>query len=105
MFSFAAVIASLLDGGSSTGNLTIVNLYPNPTSGVITLEVSGIEGERLDVRFFNMAGQLIAQANFSSNNGTVNQTIELSKKIAAGQYYIGIYDGLNTPVITKIVKQ
>ena len=93
------------DNASSTGNLTIVNLYPNPTSGVITLEVSGIEGERLDVRFFNMAGQLIAQANFSSNNGTVNQTIELSKKIAAGQYYIGIYDGLNTPVITKIVKQ
>lgn len=89
----------------ATGNLTLVAVYPNPTSGVITLEVSGIEGDKLDVRFFNMAGQLIAQTNFASNNGTVNQTIELSKKIAAGQYYMGIYDGMNTPVITKIFKQ
>lgn len=87
------------------GTLTLVNLYPNPTSSMLTLEVSGVQGSKIDVRVFNMNGQLVSQIEAPANNGSVNQTIELSKKIAAGQYYMGIYDGTNTPIITKIVKQ
>jgi hypothetical protein len=89
----------------SQGTLTMVNLFPNPTSGIVTLEVSGVQGAKLEVRVFNMNGQMVSQIELPAYNGSVNQTIELSKKIAAGQYYMGIYDGTNTPILTKIVKQ
>lgn len=86
-------------------SLQLVNLYPNPTTGSFNLEVSGVVNNMIEVKIFNMNGQLISLIEVPANNGTVNQTIELSKKIAVGQYYIGIYDGTNTPIISKIVKQ
>jgi hypothetical protein len=85
--------------------LQLVSLYPNPTSGSFTLEVTGVVNSSLDVKVFNMSGQLISEISIPVNNGIVNHSIELSKKIAIGQYYLGIYDGTNTPIITKIVKQ
>jgi hypothetical protein len=39
-----------------------------------------------------MQGQHIASFQLKANNGKVKQTIELSPKIAAGSYYLGIYD-------------
>jgi len=85
-------------------NLTLVNLYPNPTNGAFTIEVKGVVGAKIDVKVFNMEGQLISQIELPASNGVVEHSVELSKKIAAGQYYVGIYDGVQTPVITKIVK-
>lgn len=86
-------------------SLQLVNLYPNPTTGKITLEVTGVLNNEIEVKMFNMNGQIVSQTTIPANNGTVEYTLEFSRKIANGQYYIGIYDGTNTPIISKIVKQ
>jgi len=89
----------------AANGIQLVSLYPNPTTSTFTLEVNGAKTNQVQIKIFNMNGQLIAQTSLEVANGSATQTIELSKKIAAGQYYLGIYDGDATPIITKIVKQ
>jgi large repetitive protein len=82
-----------------------IKLYPNPTSGSFTLEMAKVQSQTVVIRIFNLAGEMIANFDAPTSNGTLIQSFELSRKIAVGTYYIGIYDGNNQPVIQKIVKQ
>jgi uncharacterized protein (DUF2141 family) len=79
---------------SSLSELTfqMISLYPNPNNGVFELQIEGIKSAALEAKLFNMQGQYIASFQLKANNGKVKQTIELSPKIAAGSYYLGIYD-------------
>jgi hypothetical protein len=79
---------------SNLSELTIqtMSLYPNPNSGIFELQIEGVKGAGLEAKLFNMQGQHIANFQLKSVNGKVKQTIELSPKIAAGSYYLGIYD-------------
>jgi hypothetical protein len=79
---------------SSLSELTfqMISLYPNPNNGVFELQIEGIKSAALEAKLFNMQGQHIASFQLKANNGKVTQTIELSPKIAAGSYYLGIYD-------------
>ncbi|MEY4287684.1 MAG: hypothetical protein RL511_1773 [Bacteroidota bacterium] len=79
---------------SSLSELTfeMISLYPNPNNGVFELQIEGIKSAALEAKLFNMQGQHIASFQLKANNGKVMQTIELSPKIAAGSYYLGIYD-------------
>ena len=70
----------------------MISLYPNPNNGVFEIQLDGCKSAGLEAKLFNMQGQHIASFQLKSNNGQVKQTIELSPKIAAGSYYLGIYD-------------
>jgi uncharacterized protein (DUF2141 family) len=70
----------------------MISLYPNPNNGVFEIQLDGCKSAALEAKLFNMQGQHIASFQLKSNNGQVKQTIELSPKIAAGSYYLGIYD-------------
>ena len=91
---------------SSLSELTfdLMSLYPNPNNGVFELEIEGINGASLDAKLFNAQGQQVASFVLKSNNGKVKQTVELSPKIAAGTYYLGIYDQSKGAVM-QFVKQ
>jgi uncharacterized protein (DUF2141 family) len=70
----------------------MISLYPNPNNGVFEIQLNGCNSAGLEAKLFNMQGQHIASFQLKSSNGQVKQTIELSPKIAAGSYYLGIYD-------------
>ena len=91
---------------SSLAELTfeLMSLYPNPNQGVFELEIEGVNSASLDAKLFNAQGQQVANFVLKSNNGKVKQTIELSPKIAAGTYYLGIYEQ-TTGTVVQFVKQ
>ncbi|MEY4803708.1 MAG: hypothetical protein RL331_221 [Bacteroidota bacterium] len=70
----------------------MISLYPNPNKGIFEIQLDGCKSAGLEAKLFNMQGQHIASFQLKSSNGQVKQTIELSPKIAAGSYYLGIYD-------------
>jgi uncharacterized protein (DUF2141 family) len=70
----------------------MISLYPNPNNGIFEIQLDGCNSAGLEAKLFNMQGQHIASFQLKSSNGQVKQTIELSPKIAAGSYYLGIYD-------------
>lgn len=81
-----------------------VQLYPNPNNGVFEIEMDGVEGASVDGKLFNVSGQLVSSFELKAIDGKVKQTIEMSKKLAAGTYYIGLYNE-NKAVVKQFVKE
>lgn len=81
-----------------------VQIYPNPNNGVFELEMDGVDGAFVEGKLFNVAGQLVSTFNISATDGKVKQTIEMSKKLAAGTYYLGLYNN-DKAVVKQFVKE
>ena len=77
-------------------NETSMKLYPNPTNGNITLEVSSaMVGKRYSIQDFS--GRTIRDGKISSSQ----EQIEL-EHVARGVYYLSIENGSS---VIKLVKQ
>ncbi|MFW5725930.1 MAG: T9SS type A sorting domain-containing protein, partial [Bacteroidota bacterium] len=52
-----------------------VNIYPNPTDGIFTVEIKGLEDERMEMCLYNFSGQKILCEEIERNfrNGFVKQ--------------------------------
>lgn len=83
---------------------TLVNIYPNPNNGVFELEVDGISDSKVAGKLFNVSGQLVSSFELTAQNGKIKETIEMSKKLAAGTYYLGLYQD-NKAVVKQFVKE
>ena len=82
-----------------------VHIYPNPNTGQFTLNVSGEAGGGIQIKIFNLFGQLILNkdlSGFQTLTG-LNQQIDLSK-YARGMYYVKVVTGENV-FTRKIVYQ
>lgn len=86
------------------GTLQGVKLYPNPNNGVFELVVEGVVGEAVDCKLFNVNGQEVSSFKITATNGTAQKTIEMSKKLAAGTYYLGVYNN-NKACVKKFVRE
>jgi hypothetical protein len=84
--------------------IKISKLYPNPNKGIFELELSGLIGEKVDLKFFNVSGQLVSALNLSIENGELRKTIEISSKLASGTYYLGIYTE-NAAKVVEFIKE
>ena len=83
---------------------TLVNLYPNPNKGVFELEIDGISDSKVEGKLFNVSGQLVSSFDLTAQNGKIKETIEMSKKLAAGTYYLGLYQD-NKAVVKQFIKE
>jgi hypothetical protein len=83
---------------------TFVRLYPNPNKGVFELEIDGITGSKVDGKLFNVTGQLVSSFELTAQDGKVKETIEMSKKLASGTYFIGVYQD-NKAIVKQFVKE
>ena len=63
-----------------------------------------LTGDKLNCKLFNIQGQLVSEFNLSVVDGKVSQTLEMSKKLASGTYYLGIYQN-NKAQIKQFVKE
>jgi uncharacterized protein (DUF2141 family) len=85
-------------------NFSLVNIYPNPNKGVFELEIEGIVGTNVEAKLFNVSGQLVSSFQLTAKDGKVKQTIEMSKKLAAGTYYLGLYNDQKT-MVKQFIKE
>ena len=91
---------------SSITELTfeLTELFPNPNAGSFEIVVQGVQGSTANAQLFNAQGQLVSSFELKANNGQVKQKLEMSHKLAAGTYYLGIYDQQHAAVL-QFVKQ
>ena len=74
-------------------------LYPNPNKGVFELEIQGVIGDVVDCKLFTTDGKLVASFQLGAANGVAKNTIEMSHKLAAGSYFIGVYNKQRAEII------
>ncbi len=77
-----------------------LNLYPNPTSGIFTLNLSGTQG-KTTVKVTSLLGQEIFSENFSNANG--RHTLDLSS-YEAGTYVVQVITS-NGLLTQRVIKQ
>jgi hypothetical protein len=80
-----------------------VSAYPNPTTGLVTLDIYGYKFETFNVRICDAIGKTVATPPFTTRNGSI--TIDLTA-MPAGAYFIAVTDNhYSTAVSAAIIKQ
>lgn len=77
-----------------------VSAYPNPTTGLVKLDIYGYKFETFNVRIADAAGKLVATPPFTTTNGSI--TIDLTA-MPAGAYMIAVTDNNYKTAVTSIV--
>ncbi|HYV90699.1 MAG TPA: MopE-related protein [Chitinophagales bacterium] len=83
---------------NTSGNIASASLsmYPNPSDGIFVIDLS-LDDETLnggaDVRLFNMFGQMIYQSRETIANGILLTQVDLTKNLAAGNYFVRVIAG------------
>ena len=77
----------------------VVSIYPNPTSGLFTINLNNLQGE-VNYTITTLEGRIVKQAN---NITTNNVEVDLSNE-SKGVYLLRINEG-NTNKVYKIVRQ
>jgi len=66
-----------------------LQVFPNPTEGLLNLSFQSAEAQTFDIRILDAAGRLVATESFSTMPGKVNRQYDLSDK-AKGIYFFSI---------------
>ena len=90
--------------GINENEIQFVNLYPNPNKGIFELEIDGLIGDKASCKLFNLQGELVSEFSVDVFEGKVKKTIEMSKKLASGNYYLGIYNN-NKALVKQFIKE
>lgn len=75
------------------------NIYPNPVSERLQIEISNVNEERQNVKIYDMNGKLVNHKKLSNKTGTVLYQIDVSE-FATGEYTV-VIDG-NGGLVSKI---
>jgi hypothetical protein len=104
--STTVVVIDAIQGIEENNNASLqVNLlYPNPNNGTFDLQIDGVIGDVVNCKLFNMQGQVVSEFKLGAQNGSAKNTIEMSKKLAAGPYFLGIYNN-NKACVVKFIKE
>jgi len=81
-----------------------VELYPNPTKGILQIDISGLNNNTIDMCIVNMAGQIMYCEIISNVSfGKLNKSLDLSY-YPKGIYFIRLLNN-ETNIVKKIVIQ
>jgi lysyl endopeptidase len=87
-------------GSSEIGenNLGAVEIYPNPTNGMLTVDLTDVESDILSVELRDVTGRIISSTNVIAGKVNLNLSTE-----TAGIYFVKV-NAVNGSITRKIVK-
>ena len=80
----------------ATNTEDLFEVYPNPTSGILNLNLAGYTGQAADVFIMNTANQLVWQRRFDSNHAS-EETIDLGT-LQDGMYFVVVQSAIRRDV-------
>jgi len=78
------------------------SMYPNPTKGSFTIQMSQTLSEKINVGVYDMSGRLVFDRNYASN-GSLEEIITLNS-LQSGVYLVSVTDGTRKEVKKLIVE-
>ncbi len=76
-------------------------VYPNPSTGIVHLTISGLEGRKVEVSVLNVIGSVMYRETLSDLNERSTRTLDLSR-FANGLYYVKL-EADNSSQLCKLV--
>lgn len=81
---------------------SFTEVFPVPSQGIITLNISSRTSSNVTVEVVDVLGQLVATHSFNGRNGSSTQTLDLTK-LSDGQYFLKLKAGSQTADTQRIV--
>ncbi len=76
-------------------------VYPNPSTGIVHLTMSGRTGRRVEVQVLNVIGTVVYRETLTELNERFTKTLDLSR-FANGLYYVKL-ESDNSSQLCKLV--
>ncbi|RZK14742.1 MAG: T9SS type A sorting domain-containing protein [Hymenobacter sp.] len=76
-------------------------VYPNPSTGIVHLTISGLEGRRAEVSVLNVIGTVMYRETLTELNDHATKTLDLTK-FANGLYYVKL-EADNATQLCKLI--
>ena len=78
-----------------------LDIYPNPSTGIFNMDISGMDNEEFRLKVLNMQGRMVFSGKLSFANGVYNNQLDLSY-LPKGVYYLVVQND-QTSITKKIV--
>ena len=75
--------------GEVVNPMTSTRVYPNPTNGILNVEVNASQSSEVTMSVFNIMGQKVIEKNSSVNTGINTISIE-TNKLSSGIYFVTV---------------
>lgn len=83
-------------------NDLLQKMYPNPTNSYITLQLNGLNNEKVQVSILDLYGRQVKIINF--NNVSKNDNIEINTaELTSGIYFVQVISGVQKSAIHKLI--
>lgn len=79
-----------------------MSLYPNPTKGLVNLEINNNQREKLDIQVLNAAGQIVDVQHVSTIKGFNNYTLNVAR-LPKGVYTVKVIGSMEVH-FSKLIK-
>lgn len=79
----------------------ILLVYPNPSTGIVHLTISNLQGKKVELSVLNVIGSVMYRETVTELNDRYTKMLDLSK-FANGLYYVRL-EADNTSQICKLV--
>ena len=87
----------------STSKANNLNLYPNPTNGLINVAFTGIDGESASVQIMDISGRILKTEELNNvTNGDNTHTFDASE-LGAGVYIVNVKSSSNVKRVAKLI--
>ncbi|MCF8275741.1 MAG: T9SS type A sorting domain-containing protein [Flavobacteriales bacterium] len=90
-------------GIGEINDLSYLNIYPNPTSGMITLEAEFVNETEVSILIFDIAGKEMIAYFFGTPVSSVQKSFDLNT-LASGVYFLRVTTN-NGAIVHRIVKK
>lgn len=76
-------------------------VYPNPSTGIVHLTISGMEGRKVELTIINVIGTVLYRETLTELSERYTKTLDLSR-FANGLYYVKL-EADNASQLSKLV--
>ena len=98
--SAAAAVRPGQQGKPVEDNKTLL-VYPNPSTGIVHLTISNLQGKKVELSVLNVIGSVMYRETLTEMNDRYTKMLDLSK-FANGLYYVRL-EADNTSQMCKLV--
>jgi hypothetical protein len=82
---------------------TVFNVYPNPTVGILNINIESAIESSVAIAVYDMSGKLMQNVGYNLIKGSNTTVVDL-KDLTPGTYSVKITDGKSLNYVTNVVK-